>query len=34
VELKAIEALAAIHGVQLRSSVKATGLTLGLPDCP
>jgi GxxExxY protein len=30
VEIKAVEALAPIHGVQLRSYLKATGLTLGL----
>jgi len=30
VELKAVEALAPIHAVQLRSYLKATGLTLGL----
>jgi GxxExxY protein len=30
VELKAVEALAPIHGVQLRSYLKATGFTLGL----
>jgi GxxExxY protein len=30
VELKAVEALAPIHGVQLRSYLKATGCSLGL----
>ena len=30
VELKAVESLAPIHGVQLRSYLKATGRTLGL----
>jgi GxxExxY protein len=30
VELKAVETLAPIHAVQLRSYLKATGLTLGL----
>jgi len=30
VELKAVESLAPIHAVQLRSYLKATGLTLGL----
>jgi GxxExxY protein len=30
VELKAVEVLAPIHGVQLRSYLKATGLILGL----
>jgi len=30
VELKAVEALASIHAVQLRSYLKATGLRLGL----
>jgi GxxExxY protein len=30
VELKAVEALAPLHGVQVRSYLKATGLTLGI----
>jgi GxxExxY protein len=30
IELKAVEALSSIHSMQLRSYLKATGLTLGL----